>query len=153
MLCLYKLYIARLVVSIKSKLTFEKQKVYTSFLAWWWSLTSSSTIVHYDYTANMLSHLWPYFPVLYEKGFVVMSMHVPIRVCPLMGWIFFTFGMSINQQANVTFVWNSMRHKLRLMYDIMILCSDSHLENMQIPLASLFVECNVPILWSCERSI
>jgi hypothetical protein len=41
---------------------------------------------------------------------------------------------------------NSKRHKRRIMQNIVILCVDSQLENMQLSLASLFLECNVPTL-------
>lgn len=52
---------------VQSKLKFGQQKIYILFLAWWWLLTTSCTIAGYYHTANMLSDLWPYFPVFYWK--------------------------------------------------------------------------------------
>jgi len=39
------------------------------------------------------------FPNFLPKAFVVMSIYVLIRVCPLLGWIFFAFGMNIMKHA------------------------------------------------------
>jgi hypothetical protein len=140
---------------MQSKLIFGKQEVYMSFLAWWWFLTSSL----YD------CRLWLYSKYVIallalSPRFVRKRFRCHVRACAhscvssngtVILYIWYDHhDAGVYRKANIKPVWNSKRRKLRLMYDIMFLCSDSHSENMQISLTSLFVECNVPKLWPCE---